>query len=65
MRMISQASITYNSIIKELDVIYDHNKKAFVFEANATGINTAKSQQFFFESIKTMSNSKHSKKTYY
>ena len=51
------------------------SQKAFVLEANATGMNTAKIQQFvfvflvfafffFFESRKTTRSSKHNRKTY-
>ena len=40
------------------------SQKAFVLEANATGMNTAKNNNFFFEFRKTTRSSKHKKKTY-
>ena len=38
------------------------SQKAYVLEANAAGMNTAKNQQKFFEFRKTMRSSKHNKK---
>ena len=40
------------------------SQKAYVLEANATGMNKAKDQHIFFEFRKIKSNPKQNKKTY-